>query len=67
MKILHAPLVVEDSPTAVELKGFEHSIEFKNVSFGYSDQPVVKNINLVISKGKTVALVPIVEWLPTST
>jgi subfamily B ATP-binding cassette protein MsbA len=56
-EILHAPLVVEDSPTAVELKGFEHSIEFKNVSFGYGDQPVVKNINLVIPKGKTVALV----------
>mgnify|MGYP003333555981 FL=1 len=56
-EILHAPLVVEDYPTAIELKGFEHSIEFKNVSFSYGEEPVVQHINLTIPKGKTVALV----------
>ena len=56
-EILHAPLVVEDHPTAIELNGFEHSIEFKNVSFSYGEEPVVQHINLTIPKGKTVALV----------
>jgi subfamily B ATP-binding cassette protein MsbA len=36
---------------------FSDSIEFKNVSFSYRDEPVLKNINLKIPKGKTVALV----------
>ena len=56
-EILHAPLVVEDDPQAQELTQFENCIEFKNVSFAYGDEWVVKDINLVIPKGKTVALV----------
>ena len=39
------------------LESFKDSIEFKNVSFGYGDTPILKNINLKIQKGKTVALV----------
>ena len=31
-------------------------VEFKNVSFGYLDNLVIKNFNLVIKKGKTIAL-----------
>ncbi len=33
------------------------SIQFKNVSFQYNNEPVLKNINLEIPKGKTIALV----------
>ena len=36
---------------------FQHSIEFKNVSFSYDDTIILKNINLTIEKGKTIALV----------
>jgi subfamily B ATP-binding cassette protein MsbA len=54
-ELLNAPIVVEDLGTK-DLH-FEHSIEFKNVSFGYGDNTILKNINLVIPKGKTVALV----------
>ncbi|MFX6035564.1 ATP-binding cassette domain-containing protein, partial [Acinetobacter baumannii] len=36
---------------------FKQQIEFKNVSFGYNDITVLKNINLTIEKGKTIALV----------
>ena len=36
---------------------FRSSIEFKNVSFSYGEEPVVQHINLTIPKGKTVALV----------
>jgi subfamily B ATP-binding cassette protein MsbA len=55
--ILNAPVVVEDKPNAIALGGFNKRIEFKNVCFSYNDKPVLKNINLVIEKGKTVALV----------
>ena len=56
-EILDAPVVVEERPGATPLTAFNNSIEFKNVSFYYDDKVVVKNVNLRIEKGKTVALV----------
>jgi ATP-binding cassette, subfamily B, bacterial MsbA len=56
-EVLNAPLQVEEKPDAVVLNGFNSSIEFKNVSFNYDDKVILKNINFVIGKGKTVALV----------
>ncbi|KIC89147.1 ABC transporter ATP-binding protein [Flavihumibacter sp. ZG627] len=55
--ILMAPVKVEDSLGAKELKSFERNIEFRNVSFAYEDAIILDDINLVIEKGKTVALV----------
>jgi subfamily B ATP-binding cassette protein MsbA len=40
-----------------ELKGFFHSIEFRNVSFGYSGEKVLNDINLVVKKGEKIAIV----------
>ncbi len=56
-EILQAPLTVTDQPSAKTIHQFEHQIEFKNVSFSYHDVPILKNINLIIEKGKTIALV----------
>ena len=56
-EILQAPITVTDPPDAKKIPAFNHSIEFKNVSFAYEDKLILKNINLVIEKGKTVALV----------
>lgn len=56
-EILQAPITVTDLPNAKTLTQFEHSIEFKNVGFSYNDTPILKNINLTIQKGKTIALV----------
>ncbi len=56
-EILTAPLVVEEAKDAVVLHSFEQAIEFRDVSFSYDDSPVLKNINLRIEKGKTIALV----------
>ncbi len=56
-EILHAPLLVEEKANATVLKGFNQSIEFKNVSFKYDDKTILNNISFVIEKGKTVALV----------
>lgn len=56
-EILNAPLTVEDSPNAIDLKSFNDSIEFKNVRFAYGDAVILDGIDLIIPKGKTVALV----------
>ena len=62
-KILKAEIDIKDKENPAHIKSFEHQIEFKHVSFAYTDthtdelQYVLKDINLVIPKGKTVALV----------
>jgi len=56
-EILNAPIQVEEKPNATILNGFNQSIEFRNVSFRYDDKTILKNINFIIEKGKTVALV----------
>ncbi len=56
-EVLQAPVMVEEAANPKAIKGFEHSIEFKNVGFAYDDVIILKNINLKIEKGKTVALV----------
>jgi ATP-binding cassette, subfamily B, bacterial MsbA len=48
---------IQDAPGAKVLEQFSKGIEFKNVSFGYPGNPILKNINLVVLKGQTVALV----------
>lgn len=48
---------IKELPDAKELKEFSGSIELKNVSFSYEDTVILKNINLTIGKGKTIALV----------
>jgi subfamily B ATP-binding cassette protein MsbA len=56
-EILHAPLVVTEPVKPLALKDFSKTIEFRQVGFGYEDVVILKNINLTIKKGKTVALV----------
>lgn len=56
-EVLQAPVTVTDHRNAKTLQKFEHSIEFRNVSFSYEDVTILKNINLTIEKGKTIALV----------
>jgi subfamily B ATP-binding cassette protein MsbA len=48
---------IEDKPGAIELKEFTNNIEFKNVNFAYDQKMVLRNIDLTIPKGRTVALV----------
>lgn len=56
-EVLRAPVTVDDNENGKQLTSFNHSIEFKNVSFYYEDAAILKNINLNIEKGKTIALV----------
>lgn len=48
---------IENKPGAIDLKEFKSDIEFRNVSFAYDKAMVLKNIDLRVEKGKTVALV----------
>ncbi|WPP52743.1 ABC transporter ATP-binding protein [Catalinimonas niigatensis] len=48
---------IEDKPDAVAIEGFHRHITFEQVSFAYENEHVLKNINLSIDKGKTVAIV----------
>ena len=56
-KILKAENTITEPENPVHIKSFEHEIEFRHVSFRYGEQWVLKDINLKIEKGKTVALV----------
>jgi subfamily B ATP-binding cassette protein MsbA len=59
-KILNEENKIVEHSDAIEKNNFENQIEFKNVSFSYikGDKGfILKNINLIIPKGKVIALV----------
>ncbi len=62
-KILQAEVEIKDKENPQHIASFEHQIEFRHVSFAYTDHKsdelvyVLKDVNLTIPKGKTVALV----------
>ena len=56
-KILLAENTIKESAQPKHIERFEHEIEFRHVSFRYGEQWVLRDINLVIPKGKTIAIV----------
>jgi subfamily B ATP-binding cassette protein MsbA len=56
-KILMAENTIKEPARPKRLSSFEHQIEFRDVSFRYGEQWVLKDVNLTIPKGKTIALV----------
>lgn len=66
-KILKAEVEIQEKAHPEHISSFEHEIEFRHVSFAYNDHGkqagapelhyVLRDINLVIPKGKTIALV----------
>jgi len=56
-KILMAENTIKEPKFPKRLPAFEHQIEFRNVSFKYGEQWVLRDINLTIPKGKTIAIV----------
>ena len=48
---------LKDAPNAIEKTDFNSSIEFKNISFKYDDEYVIKDLSIKVPKGKSVALV----------
>ncbi len=55
--ILDAENTIVEKADAKEIHSFNQSIEYKNVTFKYTQAEVLKNVNITIQKGKTVALV----------
>ena len=56
-EILDTEVSIRDKADAKDFPAFNHQIEFRNVSFGYAEKTIIKNFNLTIRKGETVALV----------
>jgi subfamily B ATP-binding cassette protein MsbA len=57
MTVLNTENSIKDKPSAVTQEGFKNKIEFKNISFKYKNDYVLKDFSLTIHKGETVALV----------
>jgi subfamily B ATP-binding cassette protein MsbA len=49
--------LIKDKPNAKPIEEFSRDIVFRNVSFAYDKEFVLNNINLTITKGRSVALV----------
>jgi len=56
-QLLLADDKIVEKPDAVEAEFFNDSIEFRNVSFKYNKENVLKDISFTIKKGQTIALV----------
>ncbi len=57
-KVLNTKPKIKDKPDAIELKSIQNSITFENINFEYiKNKPVLKNINLSVQKGETIAFV----------
>ena len=56
-QVLNAKNEIKEPDNPIQKKEFADKIELKNISFAYSEKPVLQNINLTIKKGEKVAIV----------
>ena len=56
-EIIDTESTIKEKENALELKSFNDAISFRNISFSYKDELVLKDINFEVKKGHTVALV----------
>lgn len=56
-EVLEADEVIVEKPDAAKISDFRYQIEYRNVSFAYQSEPVLKNIDLIIPRGHTIAIV----------
>ncbi|MCK9618225.1 MAG: ABC transporter ATP-binding protein/permease [Lentimicrobiaceae bacterium] len=56
-EVLNSDDKIVEKPDAKPVSGFSQMVEYRNVSFKYEKEYVLKNINLKVEKGKTIALV----------
>jgi ATP-binding cassette, subfamily B, bacterial MsbA len=56
-QILDAEETITEKENAIPVSGFNDKIEFKGVWFAYNNEPVLRDINLTIKKGQSVAIV----------
>ncbi|MDP4222006.1 MAG: ABC transporter ATP-binding protein [Bacteroidota bacterium] len=56
-QVLEAEEKIYEKHDAIPIAGFRDSIEYRGVWYGYNDEPILKDINLKIKKGQTLAIV----------
>lgn len=56
-EITEADIDIKDAENAITIGTFSSEVCYKNLSFKYENEYVLKNVNLTIKKGETVALV----------
>lgn len=56
-QLLDADDKIFEKPDAMRAEGFKESIEFRNVTFRYDKEDVLKDVSFTIKKGQTIALV----------
>ena len=57
-KILNAENPIKEADNAYNVKGLDHSIEIRDVSFSYDNtRTVLNHISMTVEKGKTIAIV----------
>ncbi len=56
-RILTTPNTIKEPASPMPMKPFSDKIEFRNISFRYKTEWVLRDINITIPKGKTIALV----------
>ena len=57
MQILETEIEVKENESALPISNFRESIHFEDACFSYNEKPILKNLNLEIKKGQTIALV----------
>ncbi|AYV66615.1 MULTISPECIES: ABC transporter ATP-binding protein [Niallia] len=57
LELLDTEPKIQDRDDAIEVESLKGNIHLNDVSFGYDKNPVLKNINLSISAGETIAFV----------
>jgi subfamily B ATP-binding cassette protein MsbA len=57
LELIDVKPAIQDLPNASVIREFNDCIKLEDVSFSYTDRPVLYNVSLVIPKGKTIALV----------
>ncbi|HEY0679129.1 MAG TPA: ABC transporter ATP-binding protein [Chitinophagaceae bacterium] len=55
--LIDTPIEIRNAENATRLQHFNSEVKFNNVSFSYNQEPVLRNIELTIPKGKMIALV----------
>ena len=56
MDIFRMEPKVKEKPDAVRLDGFSKSLQFRNLFFGYSGKPVLKNFNTAVPRGMKLGI-----------
>jgi subfamily B ATP-binding cassette protein MsbA len=56
-QVIEAEEKITEKVNALPITHFNSSIEFKGVWYAYNNEPVLKDVNLKINKGQTVAIV----------